>query len=143
MARYTAVIRSARSAFDTFAYMADFTNAAAWDPGVLAARRLDEGPAAIGSRFALDFRFGGSTVPLEYKILALEPGRAVTLRAERPAFIVEDVITVEPDSSGALVRYQATMSLRGPMRLLSPVLGLVFRRGAAQAGRSLARQLGG
>lgn len=143
MARFITTVRSARSAAETFNYMADFANAAAWDPGVRAARRIGDGPVGVGARFALDFRFGPSIVPLEYAVTTLEPGRALTLRAERPAFVVEDVITVEPDKDGSRVRYQATMTLRGPMRLLAPVLGWVFRRGAAKAARSLAAVLAG
>jgi hypothetical protein len=143
MARFTASIWSARSAEETLAYMADFTNAASWDPGVIGARALDAEPVREGSRFALDFRFGASIVPLEYAVTALQEGRSVTLRAERPSFTVEDVISVEPVEGGSRVRYQATMTLRGPMRLLAPVLGWVFRRGAAKAARSLASVLAG
>ncbi len=143
MARFTASIRSVRSAEDTLTYMADFTNATSWDPGVVGARALDAEPVHEGSRFALDFRFGASIVPLEYTVTALQEGRSVTLRAVRPSFTVEDVINVEPDKNGSRVRYQATMTLRGPMRLLAPVLGWVFRRGASKAARSLAAVLAG
>lgn len=142
MARYTASIRSNRSVEDTFDYMADFTNAEAWDPGVISARRLDAGRVGVGSRFALEFRFGTTTVPLEYAVTDIQDGRSITLRAERPSFTVEDVISVHPADGGALVHYQASMTLHGPMRLLSPLFGWMFRRGASGAGHSLAAVLG-
>ena len=41
MARYRGTVISTRSAEDTFDYMADFANAAEWDPGTATAERLD------------------------------------------------------------------------------------------------------
>jgi hypothetical protein len=40
MAKYHAAVESRRSAHDTFDYLATFSNAAEWDPGVLAAGNL-------------------------------------------------------------------------------------------------------
>ena len=50
MARYTATIPSTRSAADTFAYMADFTTVAEWDPSAQRATRLSP---FIGRRWKL------------------------------------------------------------------------------------------
>ena len=41
MSRYRGTVVSQRSAEDTFDYLADFSNAAEWDPGVADAERLD------------------------------------------------------------------------------------------------------
>jgi dehydrogenase/reductase SDR family member 12 len=53
MARYYATVESGRSAAGTFGYLAAFSNAAEWDPGVLAGEQLDPGPVRAGSRFRL------------------------------------------------------------------------------------------
>ena len=44
MARYHATVESRSPAAETFGYLATFSNAAEWDPGVLAGERLDAGP---------------------------------------------------------------------------------------------------
>ena len=44
MARYIATVESRSPAAETFGYLAAFSNAAEWDPGVLAGQRLDPGP---------------------------------------------------------------------------------------------------
>ena len=51
MARYHAAVESQHPAAETFGYLATFSNAAEWDPGVLAGEQLDPGPAgpAAGS----------------------------------------------------------------------------------------------
>jgi hypothetical protein len=46
MARYYATVESGRSAAETFGYLATFSNAAEWDPGVLAGEQLDPGRSA-------------------------------------------------------------------------------------------------
>ena len=53
MARYQATISSPRPPADTFGYLATFSNAAEWDPGVLSAEQLDSGPVGPGTRFRL------------------------------------------------------------------------------------------
>ena len=59
MARYHATVESRQSATDTFGYLATFSNAAEWDPGVLAGEQLDPGPVGAGSRFRLVVPFLG------------------------------------------------------------------------------------
>ena len=51
MARYLATVESRSPAAETFGYLAALSNAAEWDPGVLAGQHLDPGPvrAAAGS----------------------------------------------------------------------------------------------
>ena len=45
MARYHATVESRKSATETFGYLATFSNAAHWDPGVLAGEQPGAGPA--------------------------------------------------------------------------------------------------
>jgi anti-sigma B factor antagonist len=51
VARYQATVQSYRPAAESFAYLATFSNAADWDPGVLAGEQLDPGPVRPGTRF--------------------------------------------------------------------------------------------
>jgi Polyketide cyclase / dehydrase and lipid transport len=81
MARYHATVQSRRPAQDTFAYLATFSNAARWDPGVLTARQLGPGPVTAGTRFRLVVPFLGRRMPLTYVVTGYGPGRRVTLTA--------------------------------------------------------------
>ncbi len=107
-----------------FEYLAHFTSVAEWDPGVSEATRLDDGPLAVGSRFRVVVKTG----PLVYVVRELEPGRRIRLVAESGTVRSDDVITVAPTTDGALVTYEADLTLRGWAVVLSPFLGLVFRR---------------
>jgi hypothetical protein len=53
MAHCPAAVESRHPAGETFRYLATFSNAAEWDPGVLAGEQPDPGPVRAGSRFSL------------------------------------------------------------------------------------------
>ena len=48
---------------EAFAFVADFANAAAWDPGVASAERIDDGALGVGARYRLGVRMGGRIAP--------------------------------------------------------------------------------
>ena len=51
MAHCPAAVESRHPAGETFRYLANFSNAAEWDPGVLAGDSRIRGPVRAGSRF--------------------------------------------------------------------------------------------
>jgi hypothetical protein len=136
VAHYRTTIASTMTPADALAYLAEFTSAAIWDPSVILARGLDEGPVAVGARFLIVSRVNGRDVPLEYEIVALDDARVV-LRAESARLTGVDTITVEPAPSGSSVTYDADLALIGAARLLDPLLALVFRRMAGRAADGL------
>lgn len=136
MAHYRTTIPSTLSTPDALAYLADFTSAATWDPSVVEARRLDDGPIAPGARFLIVSRVNGRDVPLEYEIVQLD-AHQVVLRAESARLVGVDVITVEPAPGGSSVTYDADIALKGAARLLDPLLALLFRRMAGRAAGGL------
>ena len=141
MARYETTIPSGRSAQDTFDYLADFSTTEEWDPGVVQAERLDDGPIGPGARFRVVSRFLGRDVPLEYTVTAFEPGYRVSLRGENGTTVSEDEITVESDARGTRVHYDADLQLKGPGRLLDPALKLVFKHVGDRAADGLRQAL--
>lgn len=117
-----------------FDYVADFTTTASWDPGIRGARRLDDGPIGLGSRFEVQSRFGLLTLPLVYEITAYEPHERVVLTTRGILHQGEDDVRFAPGADGGtVVTWNATFALRGPLRLGDPVLGVGFRRVARDA----------
>ena len=128
MARYRASVRTAADRATAFAYLARFDRAAEWDPGVTSGSMLTDEPVRTGSRFRLEARFLGRSVPLEYEVIeCLAPGRIV-LRAETGMIRSTDTITFTADGSGTIVSYDARLQAKGIGRLAEPVLAVVFRR---------------
>jgi hypothetical protein len=66
---------------DVFAFLADFENDVRWRKGVSRVRQEPAGTVAVGTRVTETFRLAGRTVRTFYEVEAVEPGRAVRLRA--------------------------------------------------------------
>jgi Polyketide cyclase / dehydrase and lipid transport len=130
MASYETTIPAAWPADEMFRYLATFSNAERWDPGVLSGQALDAGPLRVGSRFRLVVPFAGRRLPLIYQITEYsERDRTVSLEATSMLLRARDVITVLADSEhgeATAVRYRAEVTLRGPLRLLDPLLAPGF-----------------
>ena len=129
MSTYRTTIASPWSPADTFAYMARFSNAAKWDPGVLAAEETEPGPPRRGSTYWLVVGALGRRLPLEYRIEEIDPPRRVVLRGENSAIRSTDVIEVSPmPEGGTEVSYEATLTAKGAALLLTPLVGVALRR---------------
>ena len=137
MSTYRTTILSARPPVDVFEYMARFSNAVEWDPGVLACEESDPGPPRRGSTYRLVVGALGRRVRLEYRIEEIDPPRRVVLKAQNAMISSTDVIEVSPaPGGGSAVTYTATLTPKGPATLLAPLVGMALRRigGRAAAG---------
>lgn len=123
--------------------MAEFANVREWDPTVVEARPLQEGEPTVGSRFFVRVHWLGRDLELAYEITEFEPPRRLVLRAENATSVSEDTVEVEPHGEGSALTYDARVNLKGPARLLDPLLGLAFRRLGDNAAAGLRRELGG
>jgi hypothetical protein len=129
VATYRTSFTSPLKAADVFVYMARFSNAAEWDPGVLEAQDLGSGPPRRGSTYRLVVRFLGRQLPLDYEIVEIDAPRRVVLRAENSTVRSTDVIEVAPAAGGgARVTYTAALRPRGAAALMAPLISLLFRR---------------
>ena len=129
MSTYRVEIDSSWPVADAFDYMARFSNAAKWDPGVLGAEDLDQGLPRLASVYRLQIKMLGRPVPLDYRIVELDRPKRVVLEAQNSMICSRDVIEVRPAGPGTTkVSYSATLTGRGLAALASPLLALALRR---------------
>jgi hypothetical protein len=83
----------------------------------------------------------GREIPLEYVTTDYERPRRVVLRAENATTISEDRITVESATTGCELTYDAQLNLKGALRVLDPIFGLLFKRLGDNAAAGLRREL--
>ncbi|NNN08114.1 MAG: hypothetical protein HKL85_02840 [Acidimicrobiaceae bacterium] len=141
MAHYRTTISSTWDAMTAFAYMADFSNAATWDPGVVTARQVSSSDVGLGTRFELLASFNGRQLPLTYEVTVFEPPRRVVLRAETDMVLSVDEITFSPSAQGCEVTYDADLRTRGWFKLTAPVIALLFKGIGTRARVGLEREL--
>ena len=141
MPTYTAKLVTRASADQAFAYLARFDNTVQWDPGVVSARALSDGPPARGSRFSLTLRLGGGNEDLAYEITEYDPPRRVALIADGRTFVSHDEISVVASGDGSEVTYRAELALKGLRKLGAPFAGRALRKAGDAAIAGLGRQL--
>lgn len=141
MARYRDTIASPRSAEDVFDYMAMFSNVSQWHPTAAEAHPIDGNAPGHGARFRVLVRWLGREIPLEYTTTAYERPKRLVLRAENDTTISEDTITVESTGTGCEMTYEARLTIKGAMRIIDPLFGLLFKRLGDNAAAGLRREL--
>lgn len=139
--RYAREIEVPKPVDETFAYLADFTHTAEWDPGIAEARRLTPAPTAAGSRFEVVALFRGKRQRFEYVVTAYEEGRRIALRGEGEKAISDDVIVVSPSNGGTRIGYEADLRLKGVFRVAEPFLRSTVERMGNDALDGLAARL--
>lgn len=128
MARYKATLDTTHPPEEVFDYLSDFSTTAEWDPGVLQAERVGDGPIAEGSQFRLVAEFLHRKTTLTYRIVEYDRPNAVTFRGENSSVISLDRITLQRSDGGTRITYDADLVLKGPFRLADPLLVLAFKR---------------
>ncbi|MEI7560789.1 MAG: SRPBCC family protein [Actinomycetes bacterium] len=126
MAKANGIVDSPLPAEEVFRRVSDFSTTQDWDPGVVEGECLTGKSIDIGSRFRIVALFKGRKSELVYEITEFEPGRRVLLRGQNATVVSVDEITVEPHGEGSRLTYSADLTLKGPLRLLDPILGLAF-----------------
>lgn len=137
MARYVDAIDLPLPIEEAFAYLADFSRTADWDPGVIAARALTKGKAKLGSRFEVIVSFLGRRLPLEYCITEFESPTRLVLTGGDASLNSIDEITFVSRPGGTRVTYEARLELKGIRRLADPLLDMLFQRIGRLAVRGL------
>lgn len=141
MAYFDTTIATGALPGDAFRYLADFSNAAEWDPSVPRAVRLDEGPIGEGTRFRVELSLGRRSVPILYTLERCEPDRLLVFRADEPWFRSLDTIELTPRPGGTQIHYDADLRLEGLAFLFDPLVHLGFQLSGQRSADGLRRAL--
>ncbi len=129
---------------EVYDYLADFTNVQAWDPTVLAARALDDGPFRRGMRFGLKMQIGLRCVSMTYHLVAMDPPKRLVFFGRGASFKALDVIEIEPAPKGFRLVYTVGIAFDTPAgSRLEGRVAFLMRANARRAMRCLRTILGG
>ncbi len=142
MARYTTTLDVDAEPADAFAYLADFANAATWDPGVVSAKQVGEGPVGVGTEFDVTVAFYTKRIELRYVVEEFDEPKRLTLRASSRRAKSFDVIEVaERDGGGSTVTYDSDFRLGGALNLFDKGLQVAFDSAGKRAGAGIVKAL--
>ncbi|MGD8485247.1 MAG: SRPBCC family protein [Chloroflexota bacterium] len=112
---------------EAFAYIADWSRQAEWDPNTISVKPLGEGGPEVGARYAMEVKlFGSRTGTMEYRITELEAPSRLVLVGEGTGLTAEDTITFSDSDEGTAVEYHADIKLNGLLRFAEPLFGRTF-----------------
>ncbi len=143
MTRLHEVIEVPTPRVEAFDYVADFSSAAEWDPGVESAQKLTDGPVAVGTRFEVNVKTGPTTSRMEYVVEALEPPTRVVLRGEGKLIEALDEIEFSEAEGGTRISYTADITFKGPLGLAEPLMKGRLEKIGEEAVAGLRKTLGG
>ncbi len=136
------VIEVPRSIEESFAYVADFTTVAEWDPGIHESRKVS-GDGGVGTVYDVQAAFRGKTMPFTYTVTELEENRRIVLDGVGEKATSVDTIAFEAAGDGGTrITYTADFKLKGVLRVAEPFLGSTFKSLARKALEGLEAKLG-
>lgn len=98
-------------------YLADFSNAEAWDPGTVTCTRIDTGPVKVGSKWNNVSKFRGRETTLEYRLVSLEADGLVLEGVNKTVTSTDEMrFTALPE--GTRVSYTANLEFHGIIKLV-------------------------
>ena len=137
----TEVIEVPRSREESFAYVADFTTVADWDPGIHESRKVS-GDGGSGTVYEVQAEFRGKTMPFTYTVTELEPNSRIVLDGVGEKATSQDTISFAAAAGGTRITYSADFRLKGVLKVAAPFLGGTFKTLARKAMAGLAEKLG-
>lgn len=127
-----------RPLHEVFAYIAEFSRIAEWDPAVARAVRTTEGPLGVGARFRIDMKAGFS---LDYTVVEWEPNRRLLMSVDSKPFTAREEIFFNRTAEGTRVRYVATFDFVAPLARLAKLFPGVMDRVGKSAMAGMKRAL--
>jgi len=137
MANYNTTVSSTLSPEDAFNYLADFTNAAEWDPNTVSSELITSDAMAVGAKYKVITRFAGREMELTYETVEIDRPNRVRLSSGNSATDITDTMTFVPTARGSDVTYDANIVPKGVAKILDPALALIFKRVGGHAAEGL------
>lgn len=128
MARITGQVTIGAPVDEVFDVVADERNEPRYNPRIVRAEKLSEGPVGAGARFVAEPKGVGSRGEMTLTILEYDRPRRLHNVVESSYMRVDGTLTFEDVEGGTRLRWDWDMGLVGRMRMLSPVLALIGPR---------------
>ena len=110
---------------EVFDMVADERNEPTYNPRIVRAEKVSEGPVGAGTRFVAEPKSMGAKGQMTLTILEYDRPHRLHNDVRSSYMQVDGTLTFEEVEDGTRLRWDWEMGLVGPMQLLSPVLALI------------------
>ena len=128
MARVEGEIIIHRPVGEVFDFVADERNEPRYNPRMVHAEQISEGPIGVGTRFHTELKAMGGTMPMLVEFTGFERPRRLASVTRSSMMVIEGALTFESVPPGTRMRWSWDVRPRGAMRVLTPFVGAIGRR---------------
>jgi carbon monoxide dehydrogenase subunit G len=108
------------------AFLRDFSNASAWDPGTESCTQVSDGPVAVGTQWHNVSKLFGVTTELTYTLVTDEPDHVVLEGKNKTATSVDDITLTAEGPASTRIEYHAHVEFNGAAKVAGPFLKAGF-----------------
>lgn len=113
---------------EVFDMVADERNEPSYNPRIVRAEKVSEGPVGKGARFVAEPKGMGAKGEMTLEILEFDRPHRLRTVVRSSYMQVEGTVTFKEVDGRTWLRWDWDMGLVGPMRVLSPVLAVIGPR---------------
>ncbi|MGZ6494419.1 MAG: SRPBCC family protein, partial [Actinomycetota bacterium] len=121
MAHIEGEILIRRSPEDVFDFVADERNEPRYNPHMLKAEKISDGPIGEGTRFRAEIQSLGRTVPMDIEFTAVERPRRLASATHMAAMDVHGALTFDPVREGTMMQWSWDVETHGILKAMGPV----------------------
>lgn len=125
MAHIAGAVLIAAPVGEVFDMVADERNEPRYNPRIVRAEKVSEGPVGRGARFVAEPKSMGTKGEMTLEVLEYDRPHRLHNVVRSSYMQVEGTLTFDEVEGGTRLRWDWDMGLVGPMRVLSPVLALI------------------
>ena len=128
MAHISGEVTIAAPVEEVFDLVADERNEPSYNPRIVRAQKLSDGPVGSGARFLAQPRGMGTRGQMTLEVLEYDRPHLLHNTVRSSYMHVDGMLTFQETEGGTRLQWDWDMDLLGPMRVMSPVLALVGPR---------------
>jgi len=113
-----------------FAVFADTKNQPQWDPGLLEARLMPEGPVRVGTRITEMRRFMGRVSENTGEVIEFEPNARITRKSVDQPMAVVGTVAFTSIPKGTMINWKWDLQFSGFFSLVGTLIATGMKRGA-------------
>lgn len=113
---------------EVFDFVADARNEPRYNPRILRAEQLSDGPIGLGTRFRDEARSLGRPVEILIEFTAFERPRRLAESIRLPGTDIRGTLTFDPVPMGTRMRWSWEVEPHGALNLMGPLVARLGRR---------------
>jgi len=113
---------------EVFAYVSDLQNGPQWQPALVEARRITEGPLGIGTQFTGVRKFMGRRMESVIQYTTYEPNKKIAFKSISGSSPFEQSFLFESTAEGTQLTTRLELQTPGLMGLAEPLVASGLRR---------------